>query len=287
VSVGRGRPLWRELPLRSGRSQRRTRERGRRHVTQVVLARAAAVLVVAVTLACGGDLRPANDRPEIIVSAASSLTRAFERYAESFEPARARLSFGGSDELAAQIRRGAAPDVYAAANTELPERLYRQGLVERPVAFATNELVLAVPAGSSLGSLEDLERPGMRLVVGAPTVPVGAYTREALTRLGPERARRILANVRSEEPDVKGVVAKLAQGAADAGFVYRTDAAAAGDRLRAIALAARLEPEVTYAAAPVRRSQRRQLARAFVEGLVAGSGADELRAAGFGAPPRP
>jgi molybdate transport system substrate-binding protein len=281
VSDGRVRPCQGTRPR-----HRSSRRRGR--ITRVVLESSVALAaVVAVAPACGGEPRAADDGPEITVSAASSLTGAFERYAESFEPARVRLSFGGSDELAAQIRRGAAPDVYAAADTELPKRLHREGLVERPVPFATNTLVLAVPTASRLGSLEDLERRGVRVVVGAPSVPVGAYTREVLARLGAERARRILANVRSEEPDVKGVVVKLAQEAADAGFVYRTDVAAADDRVRAIALPARLEPEVTYAAAPVRSAQRRRLARAFVEGLVSGRGAEELREAGFGAPPGP
>ena len=227
----------------------------------------------------------AGEKPELTVSAAASLTGALGRYAEQFPPARVRLSFAGSDELAAQIRRGVKPDVFAAANTDLPDELAREGLVEPPVVFATNTLVLAVPAASDIDSLEDLEAPGRSLVIGSATVPVGKYTRKVLAHLGPERSRRILAGVRSEEPDVKGVVAKVAGGAADAGFVYRTDALAAGDRVRAVALPERLEPQGSYGAAVVKGASEPRVAREYVSGLRAGAGARALREAGFGPPP--
>ena len=244
----------------------------------------AAILLVALALwgGCGGD--EGDDR--LVVSAAASLKEPFTAYGREFEPAEVRLSFAGSDELAAQIRRGALPDVYAAANTALPEALHRERLVERPHVFASNRLVLAVPSeGGRVASLADAERDGVRLAVGSPSVPVGSYTREAIARLGPERSRRILANVRSEEPDVRGIVGKLTQGAVDAGFVYVTDVEAAGGRLRAIELPAELRPRVAYAASVVEGSDNGDAARAFVEGLVAGAGAERLREAGFEPPP--
>lgn len=233
---------------------------------------------------CGGASRGEDDKPELTVSAAASLSEPFGRYGRAFDPARVRLSFAGSDELVAQIRRGAQPDVFAAANTDLPEALARERLLEPPVVFATNRLVLAVPTGSRVDSLADLEAPGRRLVIGSESVPVGRYTREVLARLGGPRSRRILANIRSEEPDVKGVVAKVAGGAADAGFVYRSDAMAAGGRLLAIELPARLKPETSYAAGVLRESSHPRLAREFVAGLRSGSGRRALREAGF-APP--
>lgn len=249
-----------------------------------VLAAGVAALAVAPGLGACGD-ESAGGTPELTVSAAASLTEAFERYAGAFDPARVRLSFGGSDELAAQIRRGATPDVFAAANTDLPRALWREGLLERPVVFATNRLVLAVPRGSAIDSLADLERPGVRLVVGSASVPVGRYTGEVLGRLEPESERRILAGVRSEEPDVRGVVAKLGAGAADAGFVYRTDVVASDPRLSAVELPVRLEPEAAYGVAVVRGSKKAVLAREFVEGLRGGRGESALREAGFGIPP--
>jgi molybdate transport system substrate-binding protein len=225
------------------------------------------------------------DEP-LTVSAAASLAEAFGRYGEGFEGGWPRFSFAGSDELAAHVRQGARPDVYAAANTERPSALHREGLVERPVTFATNALVVAVPADSEIDALSDLERPGVDLVVGSPSVPAGAYTREVLSRLGAQRAGRILTRVRSQEPDVKGVVAKLVAGAADAGFVYRSDVVAAGGRLRALVLPERLRPRVAYAAAVVRGADRPALARRFVRGLRSSRGARILRAAGFGPAPR-
>ncbi|HYF25820.1 MAG TPA: molybdate ABC transporter substrate-binding protein [Baekduia sp.] len=235
------------------------------------------MLVVALLGGCGGD----DDPDALVVSAAASLTDALR----SCAPDGARLQFGGSDELAAQLRQGVEPDVFAAANTTLPQALAAEGLLERPRVFATNELVLAVPAsGAGVGRLADLGRPGVTVVVGAPSVPVGSYTRKVLGRLEPGLQRRVLANVRSEEPDVKGVVGKLVQGAADAGFVYRTDVRATTGRLRAVALPRELQPVVRYGAAVVRGSGAPGPASAFVDDLVRGACAGALREAGFGAP---
>ena len=144
-----------------------------------------------------------------------------------------RASFAGSDELAAQIRQGVKPDVFASANTKLPDELYEEGLVEKPVVFAANELVLAVPADGTVTSLDDLAKPGVTIAMGAESVPVGSYTRKVLDGLPAEQRKAILANVRSNEPDVAGVVGKVAQGAVDAGFVYVTDVEAAGGELKA------------------------------------------------------
>lgn len=239
---------------------------------------AAAVLAVS---GCGDD---EPDRPRLTVVAASSLKEPFEDYGEGFDRATARFSFAGSDELAAQIRQGVKPDVYAAANTELPHRLFEEGLVERPVAFARNRLVLAIPRGGDVDSLADLAAGGVDLAIGAASVPVGSYTREVLDRLPAPRRRAILANVRSEEPEVSGIVAKLAQGAADAGFVYATDVVAAGPGLEQVELPARLPPEVEYGIAVVAGAKRPE-ARAFIEGLLRGAGRRAMKRAGFSPPP--
>ena len=235
-----------------------------------LLAAAAAALVLA---GCGGS------DGTVVVSAASSLRTAFEAIGD------ARYSFAGSDELAAQIRQGVRPDVFAAANASLPEALHEDGLVERPVVFAFNRLVLAVPAGATrVDALEDLEQPGIRVAIGSPDVPVGTYTREVLARLGAERARRILANVRTQEPDVSGVVGKLTQGAVDAGFVYITDVRASNSALLAIELPEELRPQVAYAAAAVEGAPHPEAAAEFVEDLESGPARRELEAAGFTLP---
>jgi molybdate transport system substrate-binding protein len=234
---------------------------------------------IACLAGCGGSHR------DLVVSAAASLKAPFQRYAHQFQPSTTRLSFAGSDLLAAQIQRGVRPDVFASANLKLPDMLHAQGLVDTPVVFASNRLVLAVPAGSAkVRALSDLSRPGVTVAIGAPAVPIGAYTRQVLGRLG-AGAAPILAHVRSQEPDVSGIVGKLAQGAVDAGFVYVTDVDAAHGALRAIELPAALEPRVAYGVAVVRGAAHAAAARRFIAGLVSGAGQRDLRAAGFGPPP--
>jgi molybdate transport system substrate-binding protein len=236
---------------------------------------------------CGDDAEVSGGggKPQLVVSAASSMKEALAACAPDFPDATVRLQFAGSDELAAQIRQGVPVDVFAAANTQLPEALAREGKLQEPVTFATNELVLAVPAeGAEVDSLDALERPGVTLVVGAEGVPVGDYTRAVLERLGPERSSAVLANVRSNEPDVKGIVGKLIQGAADAGFVYASDVQASGGELEAIELPAELEPNATYGAGVVDASEQPDAAEAFVDDLLAGGCHDALLAAGFGEP---
>jgi molybdate transport system substrate-binding protein len=234
----------------------------------------AALAIVLALAGCGGG----SDDKQLVVSAASSLSKPLTACSRQFGGATVRLSFAGSDELAAQIRRGVRPDVYAAANTKLPDQLAHEGLLSTPVTFASNELVIALPQDSHIAAVHDLARPGVKLAIGASTVPVGTYTHEVLSRLPAAEERKILANVRSEEPDVKGVVGKLTQHAADAGFVYRTDLV---DGLKAIALPQNLQPVVKYGAGVVRRSE---LAQRYLDGLTGGACADALRSAGFGAP---
>jgi molybdate transport system substrate-binding protein len=253
--------------------------------------RHATALVAALSVAlagCGGsdDQAGSGAKPEIKVSAATSLKQAFTAYGKRFDSATARFSFAGSDELAAQIRQDVKPDVFAAANTKLPDQLAAAGKLGKPRIFAANRLVLAVPAsGGDVGSLADLTKAGVTIAMGSPTVPIGSYTREVLAKLGPARAKAILTHVRSNEPDVGGVVGKLTQGAVDAGFVYVTDVRAAGGKLRAIEVPARLQPRVAYGVAVVKGAPHPEEARAFIAGLLSGSGAEELRRAGFEPPP--
>jgi molybdate transport system substrate-binding protein len=246
----------------------------------------AALLAIAVVLlaGCGDPVAPTNQgrSGDVLVSAAASLKGPFTAYGETLTDFTVRFSFAGSDELAAQIRSGAKPDVFASADAKLLEELNAKGLVEEPRPFATNRLVLAVPEkGSKVDSLDDLARPGVKLAIGSRSVPVGAYTRAVLDRLGADRRRRILANVRSQEPDVGGVTAKLTQGAVDAGFVYVSDVVATDGRLKAIALPRGLQPDIEYAAAVVEGAQHAEQARRFVDGLLRGRGAAALQAAGF------
>jgi molybdate transport system substrate-binding protein len=253
---------------------------------KVVVVVAGAALALA---GCGDDGTVSGGqqaaRPQVVVSAASSMKDALTSCAPDFQGGDVRLQFAGSDELAAQIRQGAPVDVFAAANTKLPAALAAEEKLEAPVEFASNRLVLAVPADAGkVTSLEGLEAPGVKLVIGAEGVPVGDYTRGVIEQLGPQRSAAILANVRSNEPDVKGVVGKLTQGAADAGFVYVTDVEATDGKLKAIELPGDLDVTATYAAGVVKAAREPEAADAFVDDLLAGGCHDALIAAGFGEP---
>lgn len=251
--------------------------------TRILAAAALASAALAVAAGCSGG----ENGSELTVSAASSLTAAFTRYGADFRAAHVRFSFGGSDVLAAQIEQGARPDVFAAANTDYPEELHNRGLAGRPVPFATNRLVIAVPADqASIRSVRDLARPGVTIAIGSASVPIGSYTRQVLLGLGGAENAAIMRNVATQEPDVAGIVGKLTQGAVDAGFTYVTDVDAAQGQLRAVGLPSRLQPSVTYAAAVLNGSNHRAQAQAFIHGLVTGAAAKALRQAGFGPPPK-
>jgi molybdate transport system substrate-binding protein len=244
--------------------------------------------VSAVVAGCGDDDGGSGgdgSRPPLTVSAATSLKTAFTAYGESLGAAQARFSFAGSDELAAQIRQGVKPDVFASATSKLPDELHADGLVGEPVVFAANRLVLAVPRDSSITGLDDLAGEEVKLAIGSASVPIGSYTRQVLAKLPGDRAERILARVRSNEPDVGGIVGKLTQGAADAGFVYVTDVEATRGALKAIALPNALQPQVAYGVAVVKGARHPEEARAFIDGLLGGAGREELRKAGFEPPP--
>jgi molybdate transport system substrate-binding protein len=230
------------------------------------------IAILGLATACGGG--PGGDDP-LDVYAAASLAEVFPQ----IDPD-ARFSFAGSDELATQIREGARGDVYAAASSKHPRQLFENGLVEEPVTFASNRLVVVVPRGNpaAIESVEDVLQPGTRLVVAAEGVPVGDYTRTVLGTLGLSAA---LDNVVSNEDDVKGVAGKVALGEADAGFVYATDVTPVEDRVLAIELPDGSQPPIEYQVAVIAASEDKDAARAFVEELRGDEGRSALEAAGF------
>jgi molybdate transport system substrate-binding protein len=223
----------------------------------------------------------------IRISAASSLQDVLSSCAGKIDGVRPHLQFGGSDELAAQIRQGVKPELYMAANQNLPKKLAQEGKVDTPVAFATNELVIAVPSGDkSIHGIGDLARGDVSLAIGSVGVPIGDYTRTVIGKLPTQERIQVLSRVRSQEPDTKGIVGKLVSQAVKAGFVYRTDVTASDGKLRAVALPAALEPTVTYAMATVKDAPQPAAGRKVFEDVLHGGCARELRRAGFGPPPR-
>lgn len=262
--------------------------------------RALALLLLAVVVlgaaACGDDEGSAaagDDGTTLTVFAASSLKEAFTTIGAQFEAANPGVTvafqFAGSDELATQLEEGAPADVYAAASPKYPQQLAEAGVVGQPDAFATNTLVLAVPAGSAIADAGAIGQDGVKVVIGAEGVPIGDYTRKVLDALatseGAGYGERVRGNVVSEEQSVKGIVAKLVSGDADAGFVYITDVRAAGDALRAIPLPADAEPGVSYEIATVEKAPHGELADRFVQAVLGAQGQGALGAAGFGPAP--
>ena len=246
---------------------------------------ATAALLASVVLALIGSTS-SSARPlgsgKLAVFAASSLTEVFPK----INP-RPDYSFAGSDQLAAQIQLGARADVFAAASPKYPELLYRTGVVQKPVPFATNTLVLVVPRSNPahIHSVLDLTKPGVRVVVGDPAVPVGSYTVTVLKNLGIDDA--VERNVVSREQDVKGVVGKVVTGEADAGFVYVTDVRPVRGKVLAIAIRESAQPHVVYEVAVVRGSKHLRAAYRFVTALVRSPAQRTLVSYGFGRRPKP
>jgi molybdate transport system substrate-binding protein len=217
---------------------------------------------------CGG-----GDDEVLVVFAASSLSAV----ADEIDPS-AEAVFGGSNDLAAQIRDGAKAGVFLSASAEPLEELRAQGLVDAPAVFASNRLVIIVPAknAADITHIADLTRPAVKLILGAEGVPIGDYARESLALAGLGAA---LDNVVSLEEDVKGVVGKVALGEADAGIVYATDATAAGEDVRSFPISDYFQPKISYYAAIVSPSS--DAAERYLDTLLGAEGKAALRGAGF------
>jgi molybdate transport system substrate-binding protein len=234
---------------------------------------------------------PARAAPaaDLVVFQADSLRDAFAKVAVAFQAAhpgaRVIANAAGSQELRAQIQQGAAADLFASADRRQMEPLAAAGLVERPVVFACNRPVLVTRPGlDAIRGLADLPR-AERIVLGAPDVPIGAYTRLLLERAaaayGPDFPARVQARVASRELNVRQVLAKVVLGEADAAVVYASDAAAAGAKVRVVAIPPALEVVARYPVAVLRGAPHPALAHAFVDLLRGPAGARILSRAGF------
>jgi molybdate transport system substrate-binding protein len=233
-------------------------------------------LVGLLALALVTGTAAAAPRAQLTVYAAASLTDVFPK----IDPAE-RYSFGGSNALAAQITQGAPADVFASANTALPQQLFSKGLCSKPVVFTRNTLVIVVPKSNpaNVRSVYDLANPGVKLVIAGAGVPVGSYTLQVLRNMNLSNA--VLKNVVSQETDVREVLAKVALGEADAGFVYSTDARTVPGQVMVRKVPAWAQPKVQYGVCIVSTSANRADAQAFVDRLVGKAAQAKLLAAGF------
>jgi molybdate transport system substrate-binding protein len=163
----------------------------------------------------------------------------------------------------------------------LPTQLYAKGLCSKPVVFTRNALVLVVPKANpaAIHSVYDLAKNGVKLDVAAAAVPVGAYTLQVLKNMN--LSTSVLPNVVSYETDVREVLAKVALGEADAGFVYSTDAKTVPGKVTVLKVPAWAQPKVQYGMCVVSASPNKAAARAFVAEVIGNRGQAVLRSFGF------
>ncbi|HUH95857.1 MAG TPA: molybdate ABC transporter substrate-binding protein [Anaerolineales bacterium] len=228
----------------------------------------------------------------LTVYAAASLTDAFDEIGRAFEASHpgvtVQFSFAGSQTLRAQIEQGAPVDIFASANTKEMDTLVGEHKVDSnaPQIFLTNRLVVILPANNPAGisSLQDLARPGTKIVLAAASVPAGSYALQVLDNLnaqyGSDFKTRVLANVVSSETDVKQVVAKVQLGEADAGIVYISDSVAAPG-LQKIIIPADANVIARYPIAAVAGSANSALAQLFIAYVLSADGQATLQKWGF------
>lgn len=218
--------------------------------------------------ACAGSA----DGRGITVFAAASLSAPFEALADELDDGAApTFSFAGSSALVRQIEQGAPADVVATADERSMQALVSAGLVEEPRVFARNRLAIAVEPGNPqrIEELADLARPDLVVVLCEPTVPAGAYAREALAKAG------VTVRPRSLELDVKAALAKVTAGEADAAIVYASDTE---DRVE---IPGEHNVVAAYPIAVVAGSPRTESARRFVDAVLGRPGREALAGAGF------
>ena len=254
------------------------------------------VSLAALVLTAGAAAPGVNRKPETLkVYAAASLTEAFRDLGTSFErrhPGVAvEFNFAGSPQLAAQLEQGAQADVFASADQRWMVYARENGLVgDSARVFARNRLVVIVPRANpaKIGRLEDLSRKGIKLVLAAEAVPVGRYSRVALENLAaapgfpPGYDRRVLANLVSQEENVKSVVTKVQLGEADAGMVYHSDVTpAVVEKVEVFDIPDRYNSIASYPIAVLKSSRAPDMAREFVRLVSSDEGQRVLERHGF------
>jgi molybdate transport system substrate-binding protein len=237
----------------------------------------------------------AHQPRHLSVYAAASLSDAFNEIADSLERRDPELkidfNFAGSQVLVLQIGQGAAADVFASADDRWMQVAKDSGLIDgTPQTFVHNRLVVIVPKGNParIGKLQDLARPGVKLVLAADAVPAGRYAREALFQLAqlsgftPGYPQHVLANVVSNEENVHGVVSRVQLGEADAGIVYGSDVTPAVARVvRRFDLPDSANVIASYPIAVVRHAPNADAGKAFIEFVLSPSGQAVLTKNGF------
>lgn len=264
------------------------------------------VLIVAACTGGGASLAPsptAAPTPsrtpapvELTIFAAASLKGVLADVKTAYEAANPDVTLtvatDSSAALATQIEQGAPADIFLSADTKNPRRLADASLVDTPVAFAGNKLVVIVPADNPAGikSPADLAKAGVKIIAAGDEVPITRYANQLVDNLAREPgypahfAASYLANVVSKEDNVKAVVAKLELGEGDAAIVYVTDAKASV-KVASVGVPDSSQVIATYTGATVKASKNADAATAFLTWLAGPDGQAIL--AGYGVLPSP
>jgi molybdate transport system substrate-binding protein len=249
-----------------------------------VIARFVLALLLLLPTAVAAKPAPAT------IFAAASLSEVFQEAARQVEKKSGfeyRFHFAGSQQLAAQLEQGAPADVFASADDRWMEYASQHNLIDGDAKrFARNRLVVITPVSNPgrVDKLEDLGRPGVKVLMGTESVPAGRYARQALANLsnGSDYGRRVLSNVVSQEDNVKSIVAKVQLGEADAGFVYVTDVSpSVRGRVRAISIPEASNVVADYPIAIAHGAANHEAAQAFVDYLLSTDGQTLLARYGF------
>ena len=247
-----------------------------------------AIAVVLVGCTCGGAGPATSSVPlagSITVFAGSSLTDAFKKAGDQVKlttPGTDFLfNFGSSSTLATQIINGAPADLFASADDTNMQKVVDAKLNESaPAVFLSNRLQIAVAAGNpkQITGLADLAKPGLIVVLAAPTVPAGKYALEALQKAG------VALRPASQEVDVRAVLNKVTLGEADAGIVYVTDVKSAGAKVTGVDIPEQHQIIARYPIAVVKETKNPRLAKAYVDYLLSDDGQKLLAEFGFSKP---
>lgn len=236
------------------------------------------MLLATVLVACGDS----GGSDALKVSAATSLKKSITQISSEYHDSSIQLEFAGSDAIATAIRAGRKPDVFLAASLKIPKQLASAKLVEAPVVFARNRIVIAVRGSSTtIKSIGDLGKPGVTIAIGSPSVPIGSYANKIIAALPAPTEERITANVKTREPDASSVSAKVTSGSVDAAILYETDVKASGGKLKAIQIPAGLGSITKCAAVVVRGTGNEKAAAKFIADLLTPAAQRILVAHGF------
>ncbi len=257
------------------------------------------LLFAGASSACGGTSSGSSPLPAprvtLNVFAAASLTNAFKEIGQKFQQAYSNVTvtfnFAGSQALAQQINQGAPADVFASANQKQMDVVVQAGGADASESrvFARNLLVVIFPRNNpgQITKLQDLARPGLKIVLADKSVPAGQYALDFLSKasadpsFGSSYQANVTKNVVSYETDVETVVTKVVQGEADAGIVYTTDALANASQLGQIAIPTNLQTVAVYPIAPLKASKNAAIAEQFVDFVLSADGQAVLARYGF------